>query len=46
MFLALLRGNEVDEFADRDPKALDGPLGGIAQECFQLGEGVLYGIEV
>src|SRR3954454_12823732 len=37
---------DVDEAADGGPKALDGAFGGIAQESFQFGEGVLDGVEI
>src|SRR4029434_11333107 len=37
---------DVDEAADGDPKALDGAFGGLAQEFFQFGEGVLDGVEI
>src|SRR3954454_17639324 len=37
---------DVDEAADGGPKALDGAFGGLAQECFQFGEGVLDGVEI
>src|SRR4051812_50109264 len=37
---------DVDEVADGGPKALDGAFGGLAQECFQFGEGVLDGVEI
>ena len=37
---------EVDEFANSGPKALDGSLSSLAQERFQLGEGVFDGVEV
>jgi hypothetical protein len=36
----------VDEAADGGPEALDGPLGGLAQEGLDLGEGVLDRAEV
>jgi hypothetical protein len=46
--LALLRFEEVDEFADGGSKTLDGSLGGFSQERLQcqLGEGVFNRVEV
>ena len=43
---AFLRVEEVDELADRRPKILDGSLGGISQQGFELCESVLDGIEI
>src|SRR3954471_9858369 len=36
----------VDEAPDGGPKALNGPLGGFAQERFELGEGILNRVEI
>jgi len=44
--LAFFWFEEVDEFANSGPKALDGSLSSLAQERFQLGEGVFDGVEV
>src|SRR3954452_5848229 len=37
---------DVDEAPDGGPKALNGPLGGFAQERFELGEGILNRVEI
>src|SRR3954463_2627761 len=37
---------DVDKAPDGGPKALDGAFGGLAQECFQFGEGLLDRVEV
>jgi hypothetical protein len=36
------RGEEVKEAADGGPEAIDGSLGGLAQERLELGEGVVF----
>ena len=40
------RGEGVDEAADGGPEAIDGPLGGLAQERLEFGEGILDRVEV
>src|SRR5215208_6390965 len=40
------RGEGLDETADSGPEAFDRPLGRLAQERLQLGEGVLDRVEV
>ena len=40
------RCEEVDHAADRRPEAIDGSLGGLAQERLELGESVLDWVEV
>ena len=42
-----IRGSEeIDDAADGGPEAVDGSLGGLAQQRLELGEGVLDRIEV
>jgi hypothetical protein len=45
-FSAFGGGEEVEEAVDRRREALDGGVGGLAQECVRLGEGVFDRIEV
>src|SRR5437870_2042648 len=36
----------IEQRANGGPEAFDRPLGGFAQECFELGEGILDRIEI
>ena len=42
---AYVWGEEIDDAADSGPEAVDGSLGGLAQERLELGDGVLDRIE-
>src|SRR3954469_9646278 len=36
----------IEQRSDGGPEAFDRPLGGFAQECFELGEGILNRVEI